>query len=510
MLSKNRGVFFRQGYTLIEVAIIMGILAILGSAGTLNIYSFKSQKELNLIAKELVDNLRSAQQKSISQELGQQWGVHIDASASGDDFYQVFYGAEYSSGAIQRTITLPANIQFSNPDQGTAKDIYFAKVTGETVADSVGLALTGATTTAQYITINNKGVAAISVTAPPFDLSVSVNPNSGSVFPGGTLQATMNASLLSGVSQSSDFSASNLPAGVGASFSPVNCTPTCSSQMTITISGSTPPGVTALLVTVTSGSLQKTATYTLTVIGLTPPDAPENLNATAGDAEAALNWQAPAFNGGSPIINYKIYRGLSPGGETFYTDAGNFLTYTNTGLTNGTVYYYKVSAVNIVGESPLPLSNETSVTPVVYNVSGWAWSNNIGWISFNCSNNASCGAVSYGVSVDSGSGLMSGYAWSENIGWISFNSADLVGCPSGTCEARVAGGLTGTFPKAVTGWAKILATGGWMHLNGITQDSNAYGVQLGSDKNFSGWSWEPDVVGWVHWKDILYGVQGDW
>src|SRR3989338_509710 len=55
------------------------------------------------------------------------------------------------------------------------------------------------------------------------------------------------------------------------------------------------------------------------------------------------------------------------------------------------------------------------------NVFGWAWSENIGWISFN--NTSGGGAVDYGVNVDTTTGIFSGYAWSENIGWISFERA---------------------------------------------------------------------------------------
>ena len=62
------------------------------------------------------------------------------------------------------------------------------------------------------------------------------------------------------------------------------------------------------------------------------------------------------------ITAYKVYRGTTSGGESLLTTLGNVLTYTNTGLTNGQIYYYKVSAINSIGEGPQ--SNEARVTPV--------------------------------------------------------------------------------------------------------------------------------------------------
>src|SRR6184192_903378 len=93
----------------------------------------------------------------------------------------------------------------------------------------------------------------------------------------------------------------------------------------------------------------------------TPPSAPTNLVATVGNAQVGLTWQAPASNGGSPITNYKIYRGTTSGGETLVATIGNQLSYSDGGLTNGVTYYYQVSAVNNVGEGPR--SNEISATP---------------------------------------------------------------------------------------------------------------------------------------------------
>ena len=91
--------------------------------------------------------------------------------------------------------------------------------------------------------------------------------------------------------------------------------------------------------------------------GSTPP-APTGLTAVLGNAQVSLNW-----TGSSGATSYNVYRGTTSGGESS-TPIATGLTgtsYTNTGLTNGTTYYYKVAAVNSAGTSGM--SNEANSTP---------------------------------------------------------------------------------------------------------------------------------------------------
>jgi len=93
------------------------------------------------------------------------------------------------------------------------------------------------------------------------------------------------------------------------------------------------------------------------------PSPPQNLRVTdVGDGYAKLAWDLPASDGGSPLTGYRLYRGTSPGGESFYdATTPDWTSYNNANITNGTTYYYQVTAVNVVGESNF--SNEVSATP---------------------------------------------------------------------------------------------------------------------------------------------------
>jgi PKD repeat protein len=127
---------------------------------------------------------------------------------------------------------------------------------------------------------------------------------------------------------------------------------------------------TATLTVTDSSSPAKTASASVTItaspIAGAPPGAPTGLTATGGNAQVTLSWTPPATNGGVNINSYKVYRGTASGNETLLTAGGcsglGAVTYCNdTGLTNGQSYYYKVSAVNAIGEGPQ--SNEANATP---------------------------------------------------------------------------------------------------------------------------------------------------
>ncbi len=79
---------------------------------------------------------------------------------------------------------------------------------------------------------------------------------------------------------------------------------------------------------------------------ISPPAAPASLTAVAGNRQAILNW-TPSL--GATAYNLKRAN-ISGGSYTLVvTDPG--LTFTNTGLSNGVMYYFVVSATNSFGES---------------------------------------------------------------------------------------------------------------------------------------------------------------
>jgi hypothetical protein len=96
--------------------------------------------------------------------------------------------------------------------------------------------------------------------------------------------------------------------------------------------------------------------------------APTGLTATAaGSSQIRLSWTAPAATAGASVTGYKIYDGTSSGGESPAGDSTS-TSYTGTGLTSGTMYYFEVTAVYQVcsggkcSNRDSPLSNEAHAT----------------------------------------------------------------------------------------------------------------------------------------------------
>lgn len=138
-----------------------------------------------------------------------------------------------------------------------------------------------------------------------------------------------------------------------------------------------------------------------------------------------------------------------------------------------------VLAFLLSSRAPLALSQ----TPM----SGWAWSDTVGWISLSGTN------PSYGLE-EQPNGDITGYAWSDNIGWIQFGG--LSGFPQGQGTLSINARRVG---NNLQGWARALAQGGgwdgWISLAGSGYD---YGARTTSNPNYNQhYAWGSDVMGWL-------------
>ena len=158
-------------------------------------------------------------------------------------------------------------------------------------------------------------------------------------------------------------------------------------------------------------------------------------------------------------------------------------------------------------------------------LSGWAWSETVGWISLNCKDEEVCDDIDYQVRVDS-DGYLSGYAWAnprdeeagtDNIGWLSFNvkSGD---CPHEQVDGMISDDCLPRIEEdgSIVGWARFLSGtledddgwDGWLHLGG--GDEVKYGARVNTEFDEDSLAWGDNVIGWVGFEaDYDANILGD-
>jgi hypothetical protein len=143
------------------------------------------------------------------------------------------------------------------------------------------------------------------------------------------------------------------------------------------------------------------------------------------------------------------------------------------------------------------------------NVAGWAWSENFGWFSGNCSNLGLCPddpppPYNYGLNVNE-DGTITGYLWAEHLGWVQFGGLSGMPSPGQALYDNTTG--------RVTGWAKVLTLGddGWVKLRGssVPVGVGPYRECLDCEDVRDAEGTLIDVVCRICFKSELYGGSGN-
>ncbi len=287
----------------------------------------------------------------------------------------------YATAPPQGAITTPTGnvtiaagqaVNFTTTSSAAAYSWIFP---GGTPANSVS--------TSQSVTFANPGTYTVSLTVidssgnsdpnPPTrtvtvlpataDFAITVAQAAQEVVPGGFATYTVSVTSISGFNAPVSLSVgseSGFPTGItSGGFNPASISGTGSSTLTMDTTISTVPWALSLTVTGTSGTISHTASSTL-LVNMAPPGSPA---AIAGDKQVSLSWGASV-----EASSYQVKRATIAGGpyENVACVAATATNYTDTGLIDGTTYYYVVSAAyagnpNSGGESVN--SSEVSATP---------------------------------------------------------------------------------------------------------------------------------------------------
>lgn len=175
-----------------------------------------------------------------------------------------------------------------------------------------------------------------------------------------------------------------------------------------------------------------------------------------------------------------------------------------------TTLFFSITIV-VIFLSSYVLSTKTKASgPGVY-ISGYVYSENIGWVNFQPH-------IGGDIYIDSTTGDITGYAWSENIGWVKFGG--LTGFPTGPGTtasnakkigtnivgwARACGGMYDVSPNQTSpnntcsGTSRTDGWDGWISLDG-----SGYGVHIDNTNNaLSGFAWGSDILGWIDFSPTI-------
>ena len=141
-----------KGFTLIELVITIALVVLLSTIGMLSLVNFRVNQSLRLASGNLVTFLRDAQQKSISQEGGLQWGARFTHQAAGDR-YELISGTSTFDPA-GTVVSLPSNLEFAS----AYGDVTFNKFGLPASPTTLILRVKSDTSLLRTITINAQGI----------------------------------------------------------------------------------------------------------------------------------------------------------------------------------------------------------------------------------------------------------------------------------------------------------------------------------------------------------------
>lgn len=152
-------IFQKDGFTVLELAIILAILSVLAAVIFTSMSSFRSGKALQVVSEDILSLVEEARGYTLSSKDGYAYGVHFESSR-----IVLFRGSPYLSGdSNNKAIDIDGAVEISAISLvGGGVEVLFQRLTGKTSQNgSIIIRLKSDTAKTKTIIIEKSGIASV-------------------------------------------------------------------------------------------------------------------------------------------------------------------------------------------------------------------------------------------------------------------------------------------------------------------------------------------------------------
>ncbi|KKU86550.1 MAG: hypothetical protein A2667_02160 [Candidatus Wildermuthbacteria bacterium RIFCSPHIGHO2_01_FULL_47_27] len=159
----------RNGFTLTELLVIIGVLVILSAMALPAFQIFAKKSDVASGAQNIIAALRLAQNKALSSDNASPWGVYFDSSVVPNS-YTIFKGANFAArdASFDTVNNLSKKTELYEVNFGGSPEVIFNRPRGDTAqAGTVKLKSTFNPAETKTITVNSMGLAVLGEDVAP-------------------------------------------------------------------------------------------------------------------------------------------------------------------------------------------------------------------------------------------------------------------------------------------------------------------------------------------------------
>ena len=163
--------FYKNGFTLIEILIVVGILGLLIAGAVPGFQYFQRQRDLGSSADGIMSALRLARSKTLASQNDSPWGVYFFTSPAPNG-YVLFNGSSYAARtpSFDEEHLLPVSVAISQISLSIGQEVVFSRLSGNASSSgSVVLQLIKEPAKTKTVYVSSSGQAGLTAFSSPSD-----------------------------------------------------------------------------------------------------------------------------------------------------------------------------------------------------------------------------------------------------------------------------------------------------------------------------------------------------